>query len=84
MSHSDLRLAICSGLSFRILDKYGILWCYQFNPFFLKFLKWTFPSLNLDASTVANRNVSTNTEQNGKQWILSDEMSHLDLHCLHK
>ena len=28
------------------------------NPFILEFLKWTFPSVNLDTSIVANRGLS--------------------------
>ena len=46
-------------------------YCFVFwnciNPFHSESLKWTFPSLNLDMSIVANRNVSQKSKQNSKQ-----------------
>ena len=38
-----------------------------FNPFTPEFMKWTLPSLNLNISIVANRDVSQKSKQNGKQ-----------------
>ena len=48
---------------------------------------WTLPTLDLDMSIVANRDVNQKSKQNGS--VDPDEMacyeqSHLDLHCLHR
>ena len=40
----------------------------HFNPFHPEFMKWTFPSVNLDMSIVANRDVSQKSKtQNNKE-----------------
>ena len=46
-----------------------------------EFQKWILPSLNLDTSTFANRDVKNKTRMSNS--VDSDETAHLDLHCLH-
>ena len=48
----------------------------ELTPFTIEFLKWI-PSLNLDKSIVANRDVS----QKAPDEMADNEPSHLDLHC---
>ena len=50
-------------------------------------MKWTFPSLNLDMSIVANRDVSQKQNRMANSVGLDEtahyEQSHQDLHFLH-
>ena len=59
----------------------------KLNPFYPKFLKWTYPLLNLDMSIVANRDVSQNQirmkNSGDPDETAQYEPSHQDLHCLH-
>ena len=53
------------------------------------FMKWTLPSLNLDTSIVANRDITQNINNRTANSVDPDvtvhyEPSHLDLHCLQK
>ena len=60
----------------------------NFNPFIPEFLEWTPPFLNLDLTTNANTEFQSKIKNRmadsvDPDEIACNELSHLDLHCLH-
>ena len=96
---SDMGHIFCSGLSFRIRRVNTVIFI-KSNPSEIILdppLKWTFPSLNLNTSTVMiwlkdfwNQQKNKQIVVSMKPWKISFrhqivliQISHLELHCLH-
>ena len=59
-------------------------WLILINPFTLEFLKLTLPSLNLDTSIVADRDLNKKSIIDWQSVDPDYEPSHLNLHCLQR